>query len=441
MPSAPGASPAAVARAAVDRRTGVVRKLLAAPRADDDPAVVHVEARLGDFAHLPAGGSIAETGGSGARPEAAWTSALFETLERYAAAFVDRRRLVLARPTADGPFLHGERYPLYADFQYARPDWPFRPLTERSEIWWAEGRSLATGATCFVPAAFVFVPYHATSEDEWLGPGTSTGMASGPGWAAACASGLLEVCERDAFMITWLNRLSRPRLRVPPGSPLGRRVADVLARRRGRVTFVDLTTDLRVPTVLAALETRLHGRPVRTFGAAARPTYEAAADKALLEACSDLMRLQIVLDGPDRDWRPVPDFSNVNDFGTHSQTYLDPALQPVLDFLTASPEERDLGPPGELTGAGADAVLLELVARFAAVGLDPVAVTLTTRDLAELGVEVVKMIVPGAAPLPPDHRWQWLGHRRVYEVPRRIGARDRDATPDDLLLDHPHPFA
>jgi ribosomal protein S12 methylthiotransferase accessory factor len=441
MASAATASASAVARAAVDRRTGIVRKLLATPRAADDPALAHVEARLGDFARLPGAGAITETGGSGAAPAGAWTSGLFETLERYAAAFVDRRRLVHARPTPGGPFLYGDRFPLYADFQYASGGLPFRPLTDRSEIWWAEGRSLVTGATCFVPAAFVFVPYHGTSEDEWLGPGTSTGMAAGATWAAACASGLLEVCERDAFMITWLNRLSRPRLRVPPGSPLGRRVASVLARRRGRVVFVDLATDLRVPTVLAALETRLFGRPVRTFGAASRPTYAAAAEKALLEACSDLMRLQIVLDGPDRGWRPAPDFSNVNDFGAHSQAYLDPRLQPVLDFLTAGPEERDLGGPDELAEAGADATLLALVKRFAAAGLDPVAVTLTTRDLAELGVEVVKTIAPGAVPLPPDHRWQWLGHRRVYEVPRRIGARDRDATPEDLLLDHPHPFA
>lgn len=430
-----------IARVAIDRRTGVLRALHASPRATDDPGVAHVEARLGDFARLPAGGAIAETGGSGGALPSASVCALFETLERYAGAFVDYRRLVLARPTPGGPFLYGDQFPLFAASQYARPDWPFRPLTERSEIWWAEGRSLATGEPRFVPAAFIYVPYRATSEDEWLGPGTSTGMASGPSWPTACASGLLEVCERDAFMITWLNRLSRPRLRVAPTSALGREVSRVLARRRGRVTFVDLTNDLAIPTVLAVMETRLHGRPVRTMGAAARPRYEAAAAKALLEACSDLGRLQVVLEGPLRDWRPRADFSDVNDFAAHSQVYLDPELQPVLDFLTASPEERELGGPHELPIGDPDALLRALVARVAACGLDPVAVALTTRDLAELGVDVVKVVVPGAVPLPPDHRWQWLAHRRVYEVPRRIGARDRDAAPDELLLDHPHPFA
>ena len=435
----PRATPAEIARATIDRRTGIVRALLAAPCAADDPAIAHVEARIGDFGCLPAGGTIAETGGSGARPGAAWACALFETLERYAGAIVDRRRLVLTRPTPGGPFVHGDRFPLFADFQYARPGWPFRPLTERSEIWWAEGRSLATGEPRFVPATFVYVPYRATCEDELLGPGTSTGMASGPSWAAACASGLLEVCERDAFMITWLNRLSRPRLRVAPASRLGREVTRALGRRRGRVTFVDLTNDLRVPTVLAVMETALHGRPVRTLGAAARATYEAAAGKALLEACSDLERLQLVLEGPQRDWRPTPDFGNVNDFGAHSQVYLDPQHQPVLDFLTASADECDLG--GERLPGDPEALLRALVERVVGCGLDAIAVTLTTRDLEELGIEVVKVIVPGAVPLPPDHRWQWLGHRRVYEVPRRIGARDRDATPDDLLLDYPHPFA
>src|SRR5689334_21711302 len=108
------ASAADIARAAIDRRTGVLRTLLASPRATDDPCVAHVETRLGDFAHLPAGGAIAETGGSGGAVSSAWICALFETLERYAGSFVDRRRLVLARPTPDGPFLYGDRFPLFA---------------------------------------------------------------------------------------------------------------------------------------------------------------------------------------------------------------------------------------------------------------------------------------------------------------------------------------
>jgi ribosomal protein S12 methylthiotransferase accessory factor len=314
-------------------------------------------------------------------------------------------------------------------------------LTERSEIWWVEGRSLATGRAAFVPAPFVFIPYTSTSENEWLGPGTSTGMAAGWSWTRACISGLLEVCERDAFMIAWLNRLSRPRLRPVPGSPFAAEIERLLHRQRASVSFVDLSNDLGVPVVLAVLDSRVDGRRIVTMGAAARPSWIDAARKAVLEAVSDLLRLGIVLARPGEPWRAAPDFSNVTDFEFHSLAYVDPAHQPVLELLTASTAELAIDRPSPFGAVDDEALLEALVRRVVARGLDPVVVTLTTRDIADLGVHVVKVVVPGAVPMPPDHRWQWLGHRRTYEVPAALGLLPRPSQPHELLLDYPHPFA
>jgi len=433
--AAPAIDLAALAAALVDRKTGAIERLEVLPRTGDQMRLAHLLARVPDLARLPSGGAIVDPCGGRQTLDAAVRQVLLECVERSCAAFTNHRTLVLARPTADGAFLDGSRLPLFSAAQSAAPGFPFRALTPASRIWWAEGRSLVSGRPIFVPAALVFVPYKGTSEDEWLGPGTSTGMACDATFARAVVNGLLEVIERDAFAIAWLNRLSRPRLIAAPGSPLGDELARIAARFRGRITFVDITTDIAVPTVLAVLDGRVRGERVVTVGAACRPSRVEAARKALAEAVCDHLRIRDELAAGGARFRPAPDFANVTEWLSHSLVYLDPALQPALDFLTAS---RDAIPLDDANTPPDDdePLLAWLVGELARAGEDVIVVDLTTRDAAALGLRAVKAFVPGAVPLPPDHRYQPLGHRRLHEVPRRLGL------PQPAELNpYPHPFA
>jgi ribosomal protein S12 methylthiotransferase accessory factor len=428
----------ALARQLCSPKTGVVKQLLALPRAGGQIPLVHITAGLPDYGVLPSGGRIARPGGSHFTIDGAFNQVLFEAIERYCASIVDYSALLLSRPVTES-FLWGERFPLFAPFQYARDGWPFRPLTAGSSIYWAVGRSLISGRPCFIPASFVYIPYRPASEDEWLGPSTSTGMAAAWSWARACLTGLLEACERDAFTIMWMNRLSLPRLRLDPESALGCEIARVLSGRDATLTLVNLTSDFAVPTVMAVLRSSAEGQPLVTIGASAKPTFAEAIKKALAEAVSDCERLRHVFEQPGTRWQPAADFSNIVDFEWHSLFYTFPEYQPHLDFLTASPIEQPIPTALERQGTDPD-VLRGVLSVLAEKGEDVVAVDLTTREIAEFGVHVVKVMVPGAVPLNPDHRFPWLGHRRLYTVPRLLGYRATDTRVDELNP-MPHPFA
>jgi ribosomal protein S12 methylthiotransferase accessory factor len=291
-----------------------------------------------------------------------------------------------------------------------------------------------------VPAGLVHVPYDFSIEAERLGPSTSTGMACHPSLTVAMLTGLFEVCERDAFAIAWLNRLSLPRLRFSARSRFGAELERIVAGG-GRVEFVDLTNDLGVPVVLAKLERMLLGRPLVTVGLAARTTRTEAARKALMEAASEYRRLHDELTSPAATvWQPAERFANVSDFPWHSRVYVEPAMQPRLAFLTASPRE-EIVDDEEAPAASANVTLAASACRLADRGVDVLAVHLTTRDVAELGLHVVKIMAPQAVPLNPHHLAPWLGHRRIYTVPVALGHREREPTVDELNLADPHPFA
>jgi ribosomal protein S12 methylthiotransferase accessory factor len=421
-----------VARAVIARRTGLFQRFHAIPHAAGDAAVRQIVGAPAAHELLPGGGAIAIPGGRGDAIADAWPRAVFEAIERYCPAIVDETRLVRRAAGGDPRFVRGD---LFSDAQYASPGFPFRPLRADASVHWVEGRSLVDGRARFVPAPFVYLPWKPRSRDEVLGPNTSTGTAAGPTWEWACLGGLLEVCERDAFAITWLTRLAMPRLVPVPGTRIARRLANLIAGD-ARVDFADLTNDFGVPVVLAVHRRPLHGRPLVTVGAAACASRARAATKALFEAAGQYARIR-ELTGPDGTptWRPQPDFSDVIEFEHHSLVYADPAIQPRLDFLTASSSERALD-DDDVPRDGA--FLARVIRSIAAAGHDVIAIDLTTREIAELGVRVVKVLVPGAVPLAPDHRYPLLGSRRLFEVPVRIGA---PIAPADLQLDIPHPFA
>ena len=61
-------------------------------------------------------------------------------------------------------------------------------------------------------------------------------------------------------------------------------------------------------------------------------------------------------------------------------------------------------------------------------------------DVADLGVRVVRGIMPGFQPIHFGADQARLGHQRLFTAPHRWGWRDRVATRTDLNPD-PHPLA
>src|SRR5699024_2292626 len=151
-------------------------------------------------------GDIANPGASAPLRSRSLAQVAFEAIERYCASFVDFGQLLLSQHQGE-PFESGSAQQRFADHQYREPDFPYVPLDPQAPIHWAVGRSLVSGLRRFVPASFVYLPYTPASPAEVIGPSFSTGMSAGWSLDDAMLSGLLEVVERDAFAITWMNRL------------------------------------------------------------------------------------------------------------------------------------------------------------------------------------------------------------------------------------------
>ncbi len=309
-----------------------------------------------------------------------WNAALMkavgEGLERYCAGVYQ-----------DGEFRHATVADLenpVSPLELVRPD-DAPSFDSSTECRWVEGVNLETGESAQLPAAAVQFP----QPGDRLVPSITTGLGLGSSTVDALASGLTEVLERDATMLSWYSTYD------PLGLAVEDETYDALERRARSeglsVTALLLTQDVDVPVVAVAVHRdRATARnednwPHFAAGSAAALDGTAAARSALAEALQNWMELRGI--GPDDA------DTATGEIGRYA-SFPDP-VQEFVDVDRTIPAES-VGPDPTPTGANG---LEELVSRTSAAGLTPYAARLTTRDVEDLGFEAVRVVVPGAQPL------------------------------------------
>jgi ribosomal protein S12 methylthiotransferase accessory factor len=402
--------------------------------------LVKVGCRLAELEPLVGFTTDLRAGGSAPAHDEALAAALGEVAERYSASWVpEGLPLATARELGDVA-VDPRRFALFDPRQHAQPDFPFRPFTADTRVRWAPAVALPSNEPAFVPAQLVYLRWRSPQEtgEEPIGYSTSNGTACGATFEEAVLSGLLEVIERDAFMLAWYGRLSLPRLDWT--GELDFRSFD--ERYFGcaglKYSAVDLSCFHDVPTVAAFVRgTPGDGAPL-AVGAAAAPAVAEAWQDALGEAFAVRAWARAMShEGAIR--RFADDFSDLDGFDDHIQFYASPEHAGYASFLDASPETRAIAEIDPLEGEDVTGQIAAVCRRLAARGVSAYAVDVTAPDIADAGLRVAKVVAPELQPLDVAYDGRFLGGSRLYRAAFELGLRDEPATFDDLNP-YPHPF-
>ncbi len=334
-----------------------------------------------------------------------WNTALMkavgEALERYCGGVYREADFTHAR--------YDELTDAVSPESLVRPENGIETFDPSAEYRWVEGENLETGDAVALPAAAVQFP----QPGPRLVPAITTGLGLGSSTVDALRSGLTEVIERDATMLSWYSS----------DEPVGLSVDDeefgALTRRARSeglsVTPLLVTQDIDVPVVAVAVH-REDEWPQFAVGSAAALDGTAAAVSALAEAIQNWMELRSI--GPEE----AEDASGA--IGEYAEL-----PEAAREFVTVDRtiEAAALGPDHPPDGVEG---LEALVDRVTDEGLTPYAARLTTRDVEALGFEAVRVLVPGAQPLFTGS--PFFGER-AHTVPEKLGFKPR--------LDGPyHPY-
>ncbi|MFC5261093.1 TOMM precursor leader peptide-binding protein [Kribbella qitaiheensis] len=429
-----------IARSTVDPVCGMIRALDPIPPHVQEPKAPYVvRAELANARFSTDEGCFVVCEGKAWTEQEARDGALGEALERYAAmTWRPAQRISSTYDALNGAGLHPQDLVLFADRQYDAV--PFQRWQPQSQLDWVPAQSLVTGKAVWIPLLATHLDYHPPPGAVLFQP-TSNGFAAGSDWSSATERALLEVVERDAFMIAWSHRL--PGRRVAAAQVPDERIRGLAAAyaQRGVELMVHLLPTDTVATVVLAIAWS-DRRPAATIGLGAALDPLAAARSAVLEVGQVRSALRTRLASSEvrarlEELSAAP--AEVLSLGDHDLRYAAPAVAAAgMRFLREAPLEPWPGLPPQPDAAGNG---LEVLTRsLAEVAPDVLAVDVTPPDVAGLGVSVVRGLVPGFVPIWFGAKGARLGGTRLLEMPSRIGLRQRPALLDELNLD-PHPLA
>lgn len=423
--------------ALVSRRSGILTDISPQARGPDEPCPPHLwNATLAQYGFSPASMIMRTAGGKGLTQAQAQLAAMGEALERYGAVAWDISRLRVGLASSDA--ITPADCVLYSEAQYAA-GLPFTKWTPATETTWMTCTALPSGQAVDVPAALVYLVTPPPRAEDYVTHITSNGLAAGKDLTHAILSGLHEVIERDAFMITWLNRLPATLLRSPETGCHAAAIIRHYARFGVTLRLMSLHTD-QVPYVMMAIaEDPALGGAARIVGLGCDLDPALAIDKAVFELCQlrPGMIARIQTEDVAARLQRNEDVISVEDHGVFHAL---PAQAAAFDFLSAAGAECDLADLPVKT-CGTPEADLDLIARCAQdTGVRIAYAEITPADIAPLGPRVVRVIGAGLQPIHFGFGKGRYGGKRLFEAPVHWGLR-QEPLHEAELNPCPHPLA
>ena len=266
--------------------TSIVRAVRTILNAPGEPRLFSVASVPNSLTSIAGAEMAGHTGAMAETWEQAAASAIGECVERYCCAVQPPNLLTApARQLGEGALLVDD-FELFDERQYAHPQFPFARHTEDLPMTWVPAARIRDGEPRFVPACLVYIPYvpRLVEHSDMVALSVSSGQACHSDADLALLSGLYEVIERDAFMLTWVRRLPPTRLNYRDDPVVGPWFDRYFADSSLTFDVFRLRSDIAVPSVLCVARGIHHQGPFACVGASCRLDESEAVRKAIVEA-------------------------------------------------------------------------------------------------------------------------------------------------------------
>ena len=374
--------------------------------------------------------------GTAVDEEETWIPALAEALERYCATVFSEDQFIWSSACELGDrAIDLDSFPVCSERELQNPSCPLRKPSKNEKIRWVQGLSLRDGSLVYLPLVSVYIT-HAAAKAERFVNSISTGCAAHTSYETALLSAILEVVERDALSVAWLQKLRLPKIDLEdPVAALGELWERYQCSSKAiRVVLFDATTDLGIPTVyglrVSSVDKLLHTQ----VACSSSLDSAVACRKVMLDLASSTVWLRRV--------GTVP--GNVDDFDRlyHGPSYMAREQQAdAFDFLLDGPARIPLAQVAAnspaLSTDNSRLALAKVLARLATLGHSVYAVDLSTDEALQADMRVVRAVIPSLMPFSWVQRARFLGHPRLYNAPQAMGFSVR-AEPE--INSWPQPF-
>ena len=327
--------------------------------------------------------------------------------------------------------------------QYEKPHFPFKKFNPEAPMDWVWGYSFLQERPILVPE---LLAYYSVSCGEGFVYETSNGCALGGSLEEAIFHAIMEVVERDSFLLTWYARLPLPRLDLRSANDkelqlMADRIRDVAGYD---LYFYNSTMEHGIPSVWAVAKNRRSKGVNLICAAGANPDPINAVKSTIFELAGMMFRDDEKLETNRQTYeRMLHEPFAVRDMEDHGMLYGLREAEERLNFIL-----NDHGPlrtfaqefkqPPSHPDLKDD--LQDILQRFRTLNLDVIVVDQSTSITKRNGLFCVKVLIPGMLPMTFGHHLTRVkGLERVLTVPMKLGFAEKPLTYEGLNP-YPHPF-
>ncbi|WP_326698879.1 TOMM precursor leader peptide-binding protein [Streptomyces sp. NBC_01754] len=357
----------------------------------------------------------------------------------------------------------------HTEEQLAHPSCQVLPYTADTPMDWVWGHDLLSGEPRLVPAEAGFYQYEqrfklarhearaarvvarrARAAGHAPGPGTlrkyfhdsSSGCAAGASLEEAALHSLLELAERDAFLLSWHRHAPLPRIsNASITDPENRSLIDLIQTHGFDVHILVAQQDIALPVVWVLVVNRRNPFPA-TYSSGGSGANPSTAIRGALREVAQLVTNKVQWNRAEAE-QMLDDPWALVELEHHPQLYTLPEKLSRATAALGGPEialeDAFPGWPDVLRQASGGTVrgALEHVSDlYAQAGLDRIIlVNQTTREHSDVGVWVAKAVVPGILPMCFGHAQQ-----RLKNLPRLAAVLAGTPQEHREIPYDPHPF-
>jgi len=320
---------------------------------------------------------------------------------------------------------------------------PGLQFTEETPFAWIYARSLTSGTKILCPIQLVSslyfwknvkTPWNKDGVEPMLRWCITTGLATGKSLEEAIVAGMLEVIEREAFMIAYLNKLSPPIINLEHLASQDEEVGRVLRKFKRynlEVHLVTLPTDFPVHVVLAIIRDHSGRGPAMAVGASADFNLKTCLLDALSESTSVRHSIKNTYKNPIHSkhigrkerlmyWAKQENSNKINFFtrGKKINIHLKESVYAQSRECRHDKKQLEI-----------------LVQEFRRQNEEVCYVELSLKETKFLGFRTVFVVAPGLQPMHLEEEIPYFGGERLKTVPEKLGYK-----PAKELNKEPHPF-
>ena len=342
----------------------------------------------------------------------AMTSCLAEALERYCMSFIPKEEILTCKKSElDKNYIFSD-FATYSAEQYRKTDEFLDPNSDSIE--WTKIYDIEQKEKfMYWPASLIYLPFDI---NKVVAETTSTGMAAGFSLNDCIMGGLLELIERDALMINFMQRLNPPEIDINTINGKNKDLINLI-KLDYNIKIYKLYYDFNVPIYLSLIYKRNKNKMHYGIGACASCDSDYAINKSLKECLFTYFYSLNIMDvrqnNPDR----------IKTLYEHFLYYQEDNFEKLLFDSDIIKYKRE------------NIQFKDILEELKCNGINVYFKDLTTSDIEKTKIKVVKVIAPSLIDLNKSHIYPRLGAKRFFEVPKKLNLKY-----SDCLSSMPHPF-